>query len=164
MALKLKEAHAQGEGLINGRKLDLFQAQVIAVQLKLICSLTMVEKFGNYKYRLKQIDLDGTFEYSSEVEVEIHPDKSSLEQNYPNPFNPSTRIQYQVSRDSHVSLKIYDVLGNEVATLVNEFKSAGKYQIEFYPVSSNQNLASGIYYYQLKAGSFVETKKMIYLK
>ncbi len=133
-----------------------------------------IGEFGKYKYRLKQIDLDGTFEYFNEIEVDIIPSKSSLEQNYPNPFNPSTRIQYQVSRDSHVSLKVFDVLGNEVATLVNEYKPAGRYSVEFLArggqTSSIQNqassfgFASGVYYYQLKSGSFVQTKKMIYLK
>ncbi len=84
----------------------------------------------------------------------------SLEQNYPNPFNPSTSIQYQVSSISNVSLKVYDVLGNEVATLVNEEKPAGNYEVEF----NASQLTSGIYFYKLQAGSFVETKKMILLK
>ena len=87
-----------------------------------------------------------------------------LSQNYPNPFNPSTRIQYQVASGSHVTLKVYDVLGNEVATLVDEFKPAGSYEIEFNSASSIKHLTSGIYYYRLKAGKFIQTKKMIYLK
>ncbi len=88
-------------------------------------------------------------------------------QNYPNPFNPSTSIQYAISSlpigqagRQFVSLKIYDVLGNEVATLVNEEKSAGTYEVEF----DGAGLPSGIYFYQLSAGNFVETKKMILLK
>ena len=88
----------------------------------------------------------------------------ALLQNYPNPFNPSTRIQYQVTSFSHVSLKVYDVLGNEIATLVDEYKPAGIYEVEFNSVSSIQNLTSGIYFYQLKAGDFVQSKKMIFLK
>jgi len=83
-----------------------------------------------------------------------------LSQNYPNPFNPTTSIQYAVSNRQFVSLKVYDVLGNEVATLVNEEKPGGSYEIEF----NGDGLTSGIYFYQLKAGSFVETKKMVLLK
>ena len=84
----------------------------------------------------------------------------TLSQNYPNPFNPSTTINYQVPVTSFVTLKIYDVLGTEVATLVNEEKPAGEYENEFI----GNNLSSGIYFYQLKAEAFVETKKMILLK
>ena len=80
--------------------------------------------------------------------------------NYPNPFNPKTSIQYAVGSWQFVTLKIYDVLGNEVATLVNEEKLAGNYEVEF----SAKGLASGIYYYQLRAGNFVETKKMVLLR
>jgi hypothetical protein len=87
-----------------------------------------------------------------------------LNQNFPNPFNPNTSIQYAVSSRLFVSLKVYDVLGNEIATLVNEEKSVGSYEVEFNPASGNLNLVSGIYFYQLKAGSFIQTKKMILLK
>ena len=111
-------------------------------------------------YRLKQIDFNGIFEYSNVVEVEIAPASFSLSQNYPNPFNPGTSINYQLPINNFVSLKIYDVLGNEVAILVNEEKPAGKYQIEF----DGSSLPSGIYFYKLTSGSFVETKKMILLK
>jgi len=111
-------------------------------------------------YRLKQIDFNGIFEYSNVVEVEIAPSAFSLSQNYPNPFNPGTIINYQLPINNFVSLKIYDVLGNEVAILVNEEKPAGKYQIEF----DGSSLPSGIYFYKLTSGSFVETKKMILLK
>ena len=83
-----------------------------------------------------------------------------LYQNYPNPFNPSTRIQYSVSSTQKITLKVYDVLGNEIATLVNEEKPAGNYEVEF----DGTGLPSGIYFYQLKARSFVDTKKMILLK
>jgi sugar lactone lactonase YvrE len=87
-------------------------------------------------------------------------DDFSLEQNYPNPFNPSTSIQYQVPSISNVSLKVYDVLGNEVSTLVNEEKPAGSYEVSF----DAAGLSSGIYFYKLQAGSLVETKKMILMK
>jgi enterochelin esterase-like enzyme len=87
-----------------------------------------------------------------------------LYQNYPNPFNPSTRISWQSAIGSWQTLKVFDVLGNEVATLIDEYKSAGKYEIEFIPESSIRNLASGIYLYQLQSGSFIKSKKMILLK
>lgn len=95
-----------------------------------------------------------------------------LSQNYPNPFNPSTRIQYQLSNNSQVTLKVYDVLGNEVATLVDEYKPTGSYEVEFQSAIDNKQLASGIYFYQLRAvdpesssgQGFVETKKMILLR
>ena len=88
------------------------------------------------------------------------PDKYSLSQNYPNPFNPVTAIKYSIPNEGFVSLKIYNVLGSEVATLVNEFKNAGSYNVSF----NAENLSSGVYYYKLKSGTFVETKKMILLK
>jgi len=92
------------------------------------------------------------------------PKAFQLLQNYPNPFNPSTKISWQSPVNGHQTLKVYDVLGNEVNILVDEFKSAGKYEVDFNPVSSIKNLASGFYFYQLKAGDFIQTKKMIYLK
>ena len=82
-----------------------------------------------------------------------------LSQNYPNPFNPDTRISYQIPEFSFVTLKVYDLLGNEITTLISEIKSAGKYEVTF---NANE-LASGIYFYQLKAGSFTDTKKMVLL-
>jgi hypothetical protein len=104
----------------------------------------------------------------------------SLEQNYPNPFNPTTKIAFAIplsggARGGFVTLKVYDILGNEVATLVNEEKPAGRYEVEFSAKggqgTSIRHLASGIYFYQLKVGSssgsgqvFVETKKMILLR
>jgi hypothetical protein len=116
---------------------------------------------GIYKYRLKQIDFDGTFKYSEIVEAEITtPFEFELSQNYPNPFNPSTKISWQSPVSSWQTLKIYDLLGNEVATLVDEYKTAGKYDVEF----SANGLPSGIYFYQLNADDFIQTKKMLVLK
>ena len=116
---------------------------------------------GNYTYRLKQIDFDGSFEYSQEVEVQVTaPLVFTLEQNFPNPFNPSTVISYQLPVGGNVTLKVFDLLGCEVATLVNENKSAGKYEVEF----NAENLHSGIYFYEFKAGEFIQTKKMILMK
>ncbi len=88
------------------------------------------------------------------------PEEFSLEQNYPNPFNPGTKISWQSPVGSWQTLKIYDVLGNEVATLIDEYKPAGKYEVEF----EASSLASGIYLYRLQAGSFVETKKLMFIK
>ncbi|MCJ7555050.1 MAG: T9SS type A sorting domain-containing protein, partial [Ignavibacteriaceae bacterium] len=93
------------------------------------------------------------------------PNEYQLHQNYPNPFNPNTVISYQLPVSGLVSLKVYDILGNEVATLVNEYRPAGKYNVEFHSHSGNvRNLSSGVYFYTIKAGSFVETKKMILLR
>ena len=101
--------------------------------------------------------------------VEGEDDKSlpkifELSQNFPNPFNPSTKIEYKIPERGFVTLKVYDVLGNEVATLVNEEKPAGSYEVEFNSVSGIRYPASGIYFYQLKAGEFIQTKKMILLR
>jgi len=85
-----------------------------------------------------------------------------LEQNYPNPFNPSTVISYQLAANSFVTLKVYDVLGNEVAVLANEWQQAGSYSAQF--TTSGKQLASGMYFYTLTAGKFVDTKKFILLK
>ncbi len=86
----------------------------------------------NISYRLKQIDNDGQFEYSEAIEIDLGlPTEYELTQNYPNPFNPSTKISWQSPVGSHQTLKVYDVLGNEVATLVDEFREAGSYEVEF---------------------------------
>jgi hypothetical protein len=90
--------------------------------------------------------------------------KYTLYQNYPNPFNPATKIRYTIPELGYTTLKVYDVLGNEVATLINEEKPAGEYEVDFNPASSIRFPASGIYFYQLRAGSFVQTRKMILLK
>lgn len=88
------------------------------------------------------------------------PSNYSLFQNYPNPFNPSTNIKYQISKNSFVILKVYDLLGREISTLVNELQKAGVYEIQF----SNSGLTSGIYFYRMQAGNYSETKKMVYIK
>jgi hypothetical protein len=116
---------------------------------------------GEYLYRLKIIDNDGTFEYSSTINVKVEaPAVYSLSQNYPNPFNPSTLIQYQLPAKQFVTLKIYDALGVEVASLINEEKEAGIHQIT-YDASA---LTSGIYFYSLKSGNFIKTNKMLLVK
>ena len=91
---------------------------------------------------------------------ELIAEKFELKQNYPNPFNPSTRINYAIPSASFVNLKVYDIIGNEIAVLVNEGKQAGNYQIDF----DATELTGGVYFYQLLTGPFVETKKMILMK
>jgi photosystem II stability/assembly factor-like uncharacterized protein len=116
---------------------------------------------GEYTYRLKHIDFDGSYEYSQEVEVEVAtPFTFSLEQNYPNPFNPNTTIKYSIPELSNVKLLLFNLLGEEVTTLVNEEKNAGNYSVEF----NASSIPSGIYFYQLKVGNYIDTKKMISIK
>jgi len=112
-------------------------------------------------YRLKQIDFDGSFEYSEEVLV-ANPAlvDYTLSQNFPNPFNPVTAISYGVPVNTFLNLKVCNSLGEEVAVLVNEEKLTGNYEVEF----NASNLSSGIYFYRLQAGDFVQTRKMILLK
>jgi len=116
---------------------------------------------GKYSYRLKQIDNDGQFEYSKTIEIDVNGTKKfKLTQNYPNPFNPTTKISWQSPAASWQTLKVYDVLGNEVRVLVNEFREAGNYEINF----DASNLPSGVYIYKLQAGEFIQTRKMTLLK
>jgi DNA/RNA endonuclease YhcR with UshA esterase domain len=117
-------------------------------------------------YRLKQIDYDGSFKYSDVVQVtSMVPKEFSLKQNYPNPFNPTTVISYDLPVDSKVVLKVYDILGNEVATLVNGEEAAGTYNIIFGAQNMNhRQLSSGIYFYKLETGKYTAIKKMMLLK
>lgn len=129
---------------------------------------------GKYSYRLKQIDFNGNYQYSQEVEIEILPSEFILYQNYPNPFNPTTTIEYSIPQaadayyasTTHVLLKVFDILGNEVSTLINEFKSPGKYEVQF----NAADLPSGVYFYHLfaesfgTAGVYSSIKKLIVLK
>lgn len=115
---------------------------------------------GKYLYRLKQIDNDRTFKYYEPITVEILVKNFEIFQNYPNPFNPSTVINYQLMVNSKVMLKVYDVLGNEVATLVDEEKPAGYHSVKF----DGSKLSSGVYFYTIKAGDYFELKKMTLVK
>lgn len=123
-------------------------------------------------YRLKQIDTDGKFEYSDIATISLTGSaegitnvSNNLFQNHPNPFNPSTIISYQLEKSGSVSIKVYDILGNRVATLVdNEKQNAGNHSVEFNKFSNSNNLSSGIYFYQIIAGQYIDTKKMILLK
>ena len=116
---------------------------------------------GSYAYRLKQIDFNGSYEFSNTIEVNVEgPRVYSLEQNYPNPFNPATIIKYNIKEAGYVSLKVLNLIGEQVVSLVNEIKQPGEYDINFDGV----NLPSGIYFYRLDAGDFSSTKKLILLK
>ena len=106
---------------------------------------------------------------SVEFEGDANPMEYSLFQNYPNPFNPTTKIKFTIpsvitsgaKQSQMVSVRVFDILGNEVAILVNEEKEPGTYEVEFSGVAGQ---ASGVYFYQLRAGSFIQTKKMVFLK
>jgi len=124
---------------------------------------------AHVQYRLKQIDADGSFRYSNTVEIKLEkPTAFKLEQNYPNPFNPVTTIKYSIpnfgvqtsSSLQNVVLKVYDILGREVTTLVNELKAPGNDEITF----DGSKLASGIYFYKLQAGDFKQIKQMVLMK
>lgn len=117
---------------------------------------------GIYTYRLKQIDFNGNFEYHNlNAEVMIGTPKDfSLSQNYPNPFNPSTTINFDMPKDGFVSLKVYNTSGKEVATLVNETRSAGYHSVSF----NASSLSSGVYYYRLESNGISKTMKMALIK
>jgi len=143
---------------------------VIARGTSNLNSITELKK----KTRAAQIAYDNDFNLDplsvKEGSKYFTPTEFSLSQNYPNPFNPSTVISYQIAASSYVTLKVYDVLGNEVATLVNEMKQPGSYEVSFntQQTTSNRQPTSGVYFYQLRSsfggGSFIQTKKMIVLK
>jgi S1/P1 Nuclease. len=113
-------------------------------------------------YRLRQVDFNGQSQYSPVVLVDnLIPENYKVSQNFPNPFNPSTIIKYQIPQNSFVSLKVYNSLGQEAATLVNGMVNAGSYEVQL----NSSNLSSGVYYYVIKAGeNFIQTKKMILIK
>ncbi len=116
---------------------------------------------GNYHYRIKQKDFNGSREYSKIIDVEITtPNLFTLEQNFPNPFNPSSVINYTVKEAGLIKLKVYDVLGSEVLELVNETKDIGFHSVEL----NASNLPSGVYIYTLQANGFSDSKKMVLMK
>ncbi len=144
-------------------------------QVPKILSENCLIRLGNYPCRYDLSDSVFTIDYSVSIETGNGlPSEFSLEQNYPNPFNPKTKIKFTIptsplnpspyqgegQRERLISLKVYDVLGNETATLVNEEKPAGSYEVEF----DATELTSGIYFYRLVAGSYIETRKMVLLK
>ena len=115
---------------------------------------------GKSQYRLKQIDKDGAFKYTKTVEVVSIILKYDLAQNYPNPFNPSTVITYSIPTSSNVLINVYNVIGERIKTLVNQYQEAGSYKINFNAVG----LSNGIYFYKIQSGNFAAIKKMLLLK
>ena len=122
---------------------------------------------GVWSYRLRQFDLDGTVTYSEWIEVEVptsvseeKPAVFALYQNYPNPFNPTTHFAFRIPNIGLVTLKVFDVLGREVATVINKKMQPGSYEIEF----SATNISGGIYFYRLKSGPFTQTRKLVLAK
>ncbi|MEP0862399.1 MAG: T9SS type A sorting domain-containing protein [Ignavibacterium sp.] len=153
------------------------QAVEFPVRIKLTNpSLRLTDENGNSLYNYVNSDGEIVIDNSSLKKIfitgEIVPSEVSLEQNYPNPFNPSTKIRYAISSREFVQLKVFDLLGNEVATLVNEEKPAGRYEVEFTVGNGNisnssflnKQITSGIYFYKLTAGEFSSVKKMILIK
>lgn len=116
---------------------------------------------GTYHYRLKQVDFDGSFEYSNEIEVNVFTVKSfALNQNYPNPFNPSTTISFQIPEASYISLVVYDAVGTEVETIAEGNYPAGVHEVLF----DASKLSSGIYLYRITSGANESTRKMMIVK
>jgi len=116
---------------------------------------------GIYYYRLRQIDNDGAYEYSNIIEINFNvPDNFELSQNYPNPFNPSTTISFNLPKPGIVTLRVYNLMGEEIKTLVEGYKKAGVYRINF----NAEDLASGMYLYRLSTNGFTETKKLLFMK
>lgn len=124
------------------------------------------ETSGKYTYRLKQVDFDGSYKYSKEIEADVKiPAVYSLQQNYPNPFNPNTKIVFSLASDSKVTLKVFDVLGRQITELLNSNMTVGQHDVTF----NAENLPSGVYFYRLEAtgingNNFVSVKKMILTK
>lgn len=123
-----------------------------------------IDELKNIKYRLKQIDFDGSYEYSPDIEISLEDtpvlDGFILQNNYPNPFNPSTTITYQIQNEAITTLKIFDVSGREISTLVNENKKPGIYKVEF----NGYGLTSGVYFCQITSGSDIQMIKMLLMK
>lgn len=141
--------------------LDFIEGKGNSTEINYYSYKDFLAESGVYYYRLKQVDYDGSFEYSDVVEVEWRAFETYLlEQNYPNPFNPTTTISFAIQNKSNVKIIILNAIGEEVAVVFNEEKESGYHTVEFNAAS----LPSGIYFYQLKAGEFSETRKMILLK
>jgi hypothetical protein len=139
---------AEGIGDVSARKVDNFIHDIFV--------LAANNGFGAYR-----VDFNGSISNSEELEVNTFvPTEFSLNQNYPNPFNPSTKIVYSLPVKTLVTINVFDALGMEIKTLIDEEKSAGIYEIKW----NAGNLPSGVYFYQLKAGDYLSTKKMIFIK
>ena len=119
------------------------------------------EEGTSFQYRLKQIDTDGQYQYSDIVMVDIAaPAQFELKQNFPNPFNPATHITYNLPKDGFITIKVYDIVGSEIAMLANEEKKAGSYMVTFDGV----NLSSGVYICTMTGNNFIKSIKMLMIK
>jgi hypothetical protein len=152
--------------LEKGKEFEVFVAYNVGQGTSAISSITEVKNISIQSQGLYDLNFDpsGLPVWLEEITGENLPADFNLYQNYPNPFNPATTLSFVIGHQSFVTLKVYDVLGNEIATLVNEELSPGEYEIDFNPSSGIRDIASGIYFYTLKAGGFIQTKKMVYLK
>jgi hypothetical protein len=125
---------------------------------------------SNFQYRLKQIDTDGSFEYSDVVEVEVIPTQFELSQNYPNPFNPSTTIRFSLPQATQIKINLYNMIGEQVATIAEGMYETGNHKVTFSAIGGSAsggnaaNLPSGAYFYRIESSEFVQVKKMMLLK
>lgn len=154
--LDIESASASYTDINLETNLNNIQPDSVTLQFQIISNSVTDPGIGSFAL-IDQLSFSQT---TSVEQTDQNPVEFSLQQNYPNPFNPITTIEYSVPSASVVQLKIYDILGNEVAELVNEEQANGTYRAEF----EATNLSSGTYFYQIRTGSFVETKKMLLLK
>jgi spore germination protein YaaH len=146
---------------LEWEKLDFVIGSVSSNSLKHYSFIDRNVSSGIYYYRLKQINLDGSFEYSDKIEIMVKNLKEEIElSNYPNPFNSFTIIEFYINKPDRVRLSIFNLLGEEIKVLLDEFKESGKYKINF----DADDLSSGVYIYKLEAGSQIVTRKMILLR
>ncbi len=157
---RLDNAQSQAEAnhdLMAILQLGMFDLRVIVLKASGLIDAADADALTGYANRIIQLIYNGNSRISqNQTALNSVPDKYSLSQNYPNPFNPETNIEYSIPKNSNVTLKVYDMLGREVATLVNKQQEAGSYVA----VWNASNFSSGVYFYRLTAGSFVQTKKM----
>ncbi len=135
-----------------GKPITIIYAYIIGRGTDRLNSITKAREIAEFTHQFYQSNFDDNLVSVDEINISL-PTDYKLYQNYPNPFNPSTTIQYAISSRQFVSLKVFDVLGNEIATLVDEFRNAGRYEVEFKSSVSRQ-LASGIYFYQVASWFF----------
>jgi hypothetical protein len=158
--------------LDHGKEVEIIVAYVIGQSNDALSSITEARYNSIQSQGLHDFNFlpDALPVWMEEIAQDYIPKEYTLYQNYPNPFNPSTKISWQLPVGSHQTLKIYDVLGNEVATLVDEYRPAGTYEVEFNIssisgfVTAKSGYASGIYFYRLRTNEFIQTKKMLLLK
>jgi hypothetical protein len=157
----LTQTLSKGEGFNAWEMIGFVNGGGTTTQKQFYSFIDNPQKDGIYIYRIKQVDFDGSFKYSNEIEVNFRNIANfTLLQNYPNPFNPTTTISYQVPRTSHVVVKLFDVLGSEISVLVNEIKQTGTHEITF----DASELPSGLYLYRMNVNNQTFTKKMMLAK